>query len=468
VGWTIAFVVVAMAMLWPVALRGHPAYFFDTVGYYTGGRAALRAVRDKLDGLNPQPSAAHAAAAPSQPKKAVVATRAIAYAVFVRLAAGPDNRLIPLVLIQAGVVSTMLLLWLTRVAPGLDWRRATFAGVVLAAASSASWFASYAMPDIFLGVAILGFLVLMSPTPPPLGLLAKVFVVLVIGFAFAVHASHMPVLLLVTAFAVAQHLWLHRRSLRWPDLRAVVWLGAPLVVGAAAVIGSSLFGFSQASLAPKRLPFVLARSIADGPGRWYLERECPTRRYTICELYPVLPKYQAQILFGPTGLPSRATPAQMDAIRAEEPEIVAAAARAYPLQQAFIAFKSFGRQMISFGLYDLRFNTHLAFGYGETVRLEVDSKPPTIQRAFLYVIYGGVAASLAYLAWLMRRPRRNEAAMVLLVVITMLSNAAVTGILSAVAHRYQARVVWLLPALAIGLFIARRIADRTQARASPS
>ena len=38
-GWAVALLITAGAMLWPAGLNGRPAYFYDTAGYYANGRA---------------------------------------------------------------------------------------------------------------------------------------------------------------------------------------------------------------------------------------------------------------------------------------------------------------------------------------------------------------------------------------------------------------------------------------------
>ncbi len=48
-----------------------------------------------------------------------------------------------------------------------------------------------------------------------------------------------------------------------------------------------------------------------------------------------------------------------------------------------------------------------------------------------------------------RRLTRTEIAAVSVALLGLLANAAVCGILSAVTERYQGRVAWILPALAL-------------------
>ena len=70
----------------------------------------------------------------------------------------------------------------------------------------------------------------------------------------------------------------------------------------------SLVGFGEASVAPKRYPFALARSVADGPGLWHLEKHCDTYHYAVCEVFDDIPKGVGEFLWEETGLRYRATP----------------------------------------------------------------------------------------------------------------------------------------------------------------
>jgi hypothetical protein len=221
-------------------------------------------------------------------------------------------------------------------------------------------------------------------------------------------------------------------------------------------------GFSEVSLAPKRLPLVLARSIADGPARWYLQEHCATEKYVICEMFPVIPSRLEDVLFGANGLRARATPAQMEAIRREEPIIVARAARAYPFHQAAKAAAAFGRQLLRFDLTDTTFTRQVVRAADGGI-----SFAPAVERAQVrgianLVTYAGISAALIYLALIVRRLRRGEGTVLLLLAAGLVGNAAVTGILSGVAHRYQGRIIWVLPVVAIGFWLARRASRQAE------
>ena len=100
-GWGLAFVVVAAAMLWPAALNGRPAYFFDSEGYYSNGRASVFAVKTKVQRFLEHSKATHVGAAHSKSAKDVVATRAVAYAAFAYMTSWPAGRMVLTIIVQA-------------------------------------------------------------------------------------------------------------------------------------------------------------------------------------------------------------------------------------------------------------------------------------------------------------------------------------------------------------------------------
>ena len=155
-GWAVAYLAVAGALLWPAAINGRPAYFFDSAGYYANGRAVVAAVEAKL--APPRPAAPSAGATQADPAKpaahpgGVVAIRAVAYAVFAYLGGWPSGRMVAVILLQALAASAVLMIWWRRMDPNVGRTAAVGAGLLIAAGSSASWFTSFVMPDIFAGL----------------------------------------------------------------------------------------------------------------------------------------------------------------------------------------------------------------------------------------------------------------------------------------------------------------------------
>jgi hypothetical protein len=223
---------------------------------------------------------------------------------------------------------------------------------------------------------------------------------------------------------------------------------APFAIAAAMTMAFNLVAFGGPSLTGKRFPLTLARSIAEGPGKWYLDKNCRHLKYAICEVYPNgVPGTINSFLWGPTGVKERATAEQMDRIRGEESEVVMAAARAYPLQEAGRLAHQYGRQLVRF---------RPGVGLDAKIVLDSDGNPVLVPATYdpvwvNIVAVLSIASLLAGIALLAIRWRTMPALrpMVGLVVCGLLMNAAVCVFFSGVADRYQARVIWLIPLLAL-------------------
>jgi hypothetical protein len=262
------------------------------------------------------------------------------------------------------------------------------------------------------------------------------------------HASHIVLAGGMTILGIG---WVAVNRFRQRPLApwAWAWIIAPLLIGGLTVVALNRVAFGETSLTSKRYPFTLARSVDDGPGRWYLEKHCAERRYTICTVYPDgLPKGGAlEFLWGENGVVNRATPAQLDRIRAEEAEIVLAAAREYAGFELRTHAFNLARQLVNFTPYP--FNYRLVPDQSGTPQLV---EAPRDDRRILLIVRILVSISVAAsTVWLVRVffKRRALRPVIALMFLGVLGNALTCVLLSAVSARYQARVVWLIPLLAL-------------------
>ncbi len=94
------------------------------------------------------------------------------------------------------------------------------------------------------------------------------------------------------------------------------------------------------------------------------------------------------------------------------------------------------------------------------VRLDSNEIRAPVEAFATAWMVSAVAAAL-WIALLAVRGRlsRPEQDMALMVAVGLVANAAIFGGLSAPADRYQARVIWLVPALAAVFWLSRRSAD---------
>ena len=362
---------------------------------------------------------------------------------------------------QAAAVTLTLSSLRSMMAPDTALSASLTAGAAVALLTSASWYAAYAMPDILAGVTIAGALALtVFFDRAPLTL--RLTLVALVAFCVTTHGSHLVVGFAALVSGAAAHFWLYQAP-RTDALRKVVWFASPMVVAAAVLLCTSYAAFGEASLAPKRYPIQLARSVADGPGAWYLRDHCATERYAICEIYgPNPPRKVNEFLWGSNGVRRRATPEQMERIRAEESTIVRRAAMAYPAEQIRRSAGNSFAQFFEFGLRSLIFGVRMVAGEDPSI-IQSSTDRPRLRKAGEVIIYAGCFAAIVLLWIVRRRLTRAEMAAISVAVVGLATNAIVCGVLSAVTDRYQGRVVWVLPALAI--IIAARIWSGSQSAA---
>jgi hypothetical protein len=460
--------VVTVLLLWPLLLFGHPGYFNDSLSYYRGGKFAVGYVLSKVPAAShvmPQivgqakaqsttPLPMRAPAPRAEPGKPAAATgggapagdakgaRSVFYSVLTYLFSWPGVSLAGLAILQAATCALVMLIAarvLAGDAPGL------YAAGITAVVAPAAIFSCYAMPDIFAGVLVL-CVVILALGFSALSTAARAAVGTIAIAAIAFHASHIPLAIGLVPIALAMHFYVAR-----PSLRAVLMLGGALlcciILAIAATMVASWVGYGQASIAAKRFPLTLARSIEDGPARWYLQEECRRPRYAVCEIYGTdLPTNAGMFLWGPTGLDERATPEQLERVRAEEQDIVVRAALRYPGQQARFIVTNVLRQLVSFSSIDVRFDWRIAETGGK-----LDFATGTASRQPLALTLNWIAtiiatgAALLVLVVRFRRAHRSERAATVLLLAGLVINAAICAIFSGVADRYQARAIWILP-----------------------
>lgn len=450
----------AMASCWPMLLMGGPLLFHDSASYLDqGGRiAAMLAPADA--GGGGEGGGAAGAGGPAGGK----ALRSAPYALFVHLATLTPLGLAGPTLAQSALVAALALMLM------MGEQRAPRRDVALAAAAMVGlttwpWFASYLMPDLLAAAAVL-YAAVLARSFDALDWPQRLGAGGVATFAILSHYGHLP--LAAGCIAVAL-------GLRWLDGRlglAVIAAGAaPIALALAINVGGSSAVLEGPSVAPMRLPVLLARSIEDGPARWHLQRHCAEERYAICEIAPALPERVGQFLFGPDGLRG-ATPAQMARVRAEETTILWRAFREYPVAQTWSLIGNAVTQLGRIGADDFLWGRIETNAEGE-LRLEVDRDRD--RRAFdMFAALNAAAALIAAAAIAVMAARdglrvgAHERALLVVVVAGLLLNAAIFGGLSAPADRYQGRVAWLIPLLAALFWLARRRAAADAATVAPA
>lgn len=466
------FLFATVTLLWPALLNGQPLLLDDSGSYLRGGgvgfAAVLAMINEWIASFFPSASPSGPIADASSTKIAASAiagsggARSVVYSLASYLLRAPGNSMTILALAQAGCVAFLVVKTQILMAPHARVSFRFGAVAALASCTGAAWYVSTAMPDIFAGILILAVL-LLTLFFERLSMRSRLVLIIVIAVAITVHASHLPIALAMLVAGVFAD-WIVKRRQTTLLFRRSAWLAAPLLLGVGVLLATSYVGFGEASLAPKRYPITLARSVNDGPGLWHLQKHCATERYAVCEVFgKEIPRGIDQFLWGPDGVRMRATPDQMERIRAEEMIIVQRASLEYPMAQIWRAGVNLGDQLWSMGLSGLRFGNVLVDA--QNGRLEMaKGRPdwPELRHWSEMLNYFSFFASLVCIAAVWKRLDRTEIGAIALTATGLIVNAGVCGILSAVTDRYQGRVAWVLPAVMLAILL-RLYASRGRA-----
>jgi hypothetical protein len=421
----LAIVAGGLLLVWPAFLNGYPLVFIDTVSYLNHT-------------LLPE----------------VPWDKTAAYGPFLHLFHWGFSLWSPM--LAQGLIASHLV-WLTqRTARGAATPPAhLLVCAALALLTAGPWFLATMMPDALTGFVPLCLLLLAFGG---LSRVETVWVAAVATLAVAAHLSHLP-----TAFAmVALVALLARRVV--PVLRAA----APVLLAVALLVGANAAHFGQPTLSPHGSVFLLARLQADGPAVAVLRARCPAAGWHLCGFLDRLPMDSDAFLWDATSPLNReadGAPRAMGGVAgaAEAGEIVGTTLRDHPASVAAAMLRNAFTQMVLVRIGDTLGNEHLAlsvrrpiaaffpahelaaFDAGSQMRGELGAvAAPFVWMHVAALALSAIAAPV--LLWrALRAGETQRAALLAGAMLALLANAAATGALSKPHHRYQARIVWVLP-----------------------
>ena len=423
----------ALLLLWPALLNGYPLVFSDTGGF----------LHQTLGPL-------------------MLWDKPWVYGPLLHLFHWRLTLWLP-VLAQALMVSHLL--WVAqRVLRG----HATAGGHLLAmgvagALTTAPFTVALLMPDVFAPVVVLA-LALLGFAADRLGRGERWWCGGIAAAGIAVHLAHLPLALAMLGVLLVAGLW-----------RGALRAGAVLGVAVAVLLATNLVGHGRAALSPHGATFMLARLQADGPAAAVIRARCPEAGWYLCAFADRLPMDANDFLWAPDSPVNRDAAGRARVlggalISAEAAEIVAATIRADPLGVARAIAANSLAQLVTVGIGDTLGNEHLAtalrpriaegFPVREVAAFDAALQPRGELRATLGwagllpgpMLLAGVLA-LAVAAW---RADGMARWVLLAVAAGVVANAVATGGLSGVFPRYQARIAWLLPVLAVIALLPRR------------
>jgi len=426
----------ALALIWPALYNRFPLLYPDSMSYLEDGPLVARAVFLHKFSVD-------------------YGGRSFIYCLGI-LALHWNVSAWPVVGLNAFMTSYFIWLVMRSILPRPPLKGYLVLVILLSLVTSLAWFVSLIMPDILGPVAYLCIYLLVFARET-LSWVEHSTVMVIAWWAIASHVTH---LMLATGMCVLFALvWVLRRQSMHSRLRAVgeVVVIVSLAVLAPLALHDYLYG--RPSLNGKRLPFLMARVIADGPGDWYLEHHCGQVKLTICDYVDELPMDTDDFLWAEDGIWQRASEPTKARLREEEIPFVLATLRAYPREQLSKSAANFWHQLTTFDLSLFHPDDWVLQEFDRVLPGERSSYVQSRQArdALPYKVFTSiqdctVIVSLVVIGfftprmWRGRSPRL--AGLGLVIVSAVVANAFVTGILSMVENRFQSRVIWLLPLLA--------------------
>ena len=451
---SLAAILLAAAALTVVAvLNGFPLVYPDTRSYYVGGEAAVHkglAILGELFAESVRPADQVLAETESRIENAI-GVRSAFYSLFVYLLASVGS--LWAVVVAQSLIFSYVIFAFVRAAVDTDRLRVfgvLMAGLVLL--TGVPWFTGFVMADVFTGLTVLmiGMLAFFRDRMAPL---ETIVIGVLLCAAISFHATHVLIALGCFGFIILLQLF-QRVPLRRMAATAAVLL-APIVLALSALLFVGVVGFGEVTLVPQRPPFLLARSIADGPAKQYLQVNCPELGSVLCPYVDRLPDEPGQFLWDEDGIFRSASPAVRDQIRAEETAIVFGAIREYPVWELTQIMRNWVTQLVRFDMVEFNYSL------GATARITDDDYIRVESGSHAYVPYllaisavQYLVVGLSFIVLIRCRPLWTDRDMARLrnlavvVAFALVLNAFLCGAISLPTPRFLARMIWLVPMLA--------------------
>ncbi|MBY0532816.1 MAG: hypothetical protein K2P86_12680 [Xanthobacteraceae bacterium] len=341
----------------------------------------------------------------------------------------------------------------------------------LALATALPWFAGQLMPDLFAGLAVVAFYLLLFKRED-LHRFERFALIALIVFAGAAHNATFAVMIALTAAAAVIFL-VNREIVKAAGLK----LAAIAVLLTALAVPSINFALAgQFAWTPGGMSFIFSRLVQDGIVARYLKDNCPDRAIKLCKFEKQIPKTADDFLWH-QGLKGPFVSIGGWTDGAEEMKRIAIGSLLrYPGMHVQTALQSTAIQLVRVKSGD-GLVREVWSAYEAITRLapEMNVAVNTSQQRFNLIgrtvdafnqfhvplTLGAMALLplLLLLAW-RRGNLRDTDLFAATLILALLANAFVTGVLSNPHHRYGARIAWIAPFLwsvvLVQLFVLRR------------
>jgi hypothetical protein len=464
---SLVFALLLGIMIWPAFYNKQPFFFPDTTAYI---RAADLGVQSLTHHTTPWSVSAEgkdggqdSADDPSTKRissvkdKTVFSGRSPYYGVLLYLGEVTGGFWISITLQALALL--VALAWALRALELPTWPHLLWIGIVIATTTSASFFASFLMPDIFAALTILGCSVLIG-LPRRLSTVDCSIWLLLLATSLMFHDSHT----LVAATLLLLGFTWNLLTRRWSNWRGLGFIGFALLLAACAQLVFDFAVQRVVGASPLRLPILMGRVIADGPGYRFLRDTCPGSGFKVCDYVDRLPMSNDDFLWGSEpGVFAHSSPEVRRALSAEQVGFFLAVIEYDPIGQISASLRNIGLQLSALRLRDFEYDENakrvfaikIPIEHFDTLRRSAAYRHALPLRFFSGVILVTVLCGGAFSAYMLLSPRVRQSltfearSICAWVIVGILVNAAVCGVLSGPNSRYALRVAWLLPLIAL-------------------
>ena len=476
-----------------VAVAGRPNVFTDTRDYMIHGARFYQALRRTF--LNEKPPVPVTVAQKQAAEllkwhkhfdHSNVGARSPYYGIFLYTLAHRGTLWL-LASVQVLACAWMIfLLWRSMAAEAPGWTYYALMAA-LSLGTSLPWVASFAMPDIFAGILVIGAALLLFYRTE-LTRWEKPAVCIIVGVTLAFHGSHplLMIAMIVVGVPLARLMKAPKRAIKGYVRIAGVGIVSAMV--ALFVYGEAIYLHTGDHL--RRPPFIMALVISDGPGRTYLRESCAQGApWVICPFRNLPLQNSDQILWSSqpsTGVFNRMNYEDRVAMEKQEVDFVIATFFHHPIAQAAASLSDWGEQLIEFDVDDplrrpMAFILHKYWGKTNLVDLMRGVGPcgragelcepkikindlEMVDTPLVVISILGLIVALCQRSTLLGAIRRKSfawtdpmsraTAVCLFIAAAVILNAGICGMIAGPFARYQARVIWLIPAETLLLAMA--------------
>jgi hypothetical protein len=456
--------------LWPAIYNRQPSFSPDTGAYIRGFDAGIVWLTGRTTAWTTwarQLRAAQETANEPATEKAtsfqgptfIIAGRSVSYGALLYLGELLGG-LWASVAIQAAAALAAIGLTLRRLQL-FSWPKFVLTALTLGWASSLPFVTSFLLPDVFAGLALLAAANLLAPGRR-LTRWEQVFWISILAAAVVFHPSHLAIVVALLAAAIIARLFSTKISR----------------VGIVALTLAAGIGFVSETVFPMivqkllgvpiaRPPVIMARMVADGPGASYLNEKCPQAGLVACEFVDRLLSNSDAFLWDNSPRTGIYAPASIEKRRelGNEQYRFAIQVFAYdPVGQISAWLNDGSQQLKMVGISEFISDSEQALRSVPRAHAERMARSSVLRKDFPTETFSELTSfaamlSLMFVLVTLIRDWKDVSAeqkiFCFVILLGEVSNALICGGLSGPHERYQARLTWLIPLVALLLAYER-------------